>query len=105
MLERLRTLLGTTPVFERADVCDAAAMAQIVQRHRIDAAIHFAALKAVGESVQQPLAYYRNNLGGLLTVCDALGQHGAKRFVFSSSARMAAAAAIAGHFVDIREWS
>ncbi len=86
VLERLRTLLGVAPVFEQADVCDAAAMTQVVQRHRIDAAIHFAALKAVGESVQKPLDYYRNNLGGLLAVCDALGAHGAKRFVFSSSA-------------------
>ena len=86
VLERLQTLLGAAPVFERADVCDAAAMAQVVQRHKIDAAIHFAALKAVGESVQRPLDYYRNNLGGLLNVCDALGRHGAKRFVFSSSA-------------------
>jgi UDP-glucose 4-epimerase len=86
VLERLRALLGAAPVFEQADVCDAAAMSQVVQRHRIGAAIHFAALKAVGESVQRPLDYYRNNLGGLLTVCDALASHGAKRFVFSSSA-------------------
>jgi UDP-glucose 4-epimerase len=86
VLERLRALLGAAPVFEQADVCDVAAMAQVVQRHRIGAAIHFAALKAVGESVQRPLDYYRNNLGGLLTVCDALASHGAKRFVFSSSA-------------------
>jgi UDP-glucose 4-epimerase len=86
VLERLQALLGKTPVFERADVCDAAAVLAIAQRHRIDAAIHFAALKAVGESVQQPLAYYRNNLGGVVAACEALGQAGAKRFVFSSSA-------------------
>jgi UDP-glucose 4-epimerase len=86
VLERLRTLLGTTPVFEQADVCDAAAMHAVVQRHRIDAAIHFAALKAVGESMQQPLAYYQNNLGGLLETCAALSEVDAKRVVFSSSA-------------------
>lgn len=86
VLERLHTLLGAPPVFEQADVCDAAAMRAIVQRHRVDAAIHFAALKAVGESMQQPLAYYRNNLGGVLATCEALGDKGAKRFVFSSSA-------------------
>jgi UDP-glucose 4-epimerase len=86
VLDRLQTLLGAAPVFERADVCDAAAMLAIAERHRVDAAIHFAALKAVGESVQQPLAYYRNNLGGVLATCDALGRAGAKRFVFSSSA-------------------
>jgi UDP-glucose 4-epimerase len=86
VLDRLQALLGTKPVFERADVCDAATMLAIAQRHRVDAAIHFAALKAVGESVQQPLVYYRNNIGGLLATCDALGRTGAKRFVFSSSA-------------------
>jgi len=86
VLKRLQALLGTQPVFERADVCDTAVMLDIAQRHRVDAAIHFAALKAVGESVQQPLAYYRNNLGGLLATCEALGRAGAKRFVFSSSA-------------------
>jgi UDP-glucose 4-epimerase len=86
VLERLQTLLGATPVFEHADVCDAAAMQGIAQRHRIDGAIHFAALKAVGESVQRPLAYYRNNIGGLLATCETLGRAGAKRLVFSSSA-------------------
>jgi UDP-glucose 4-epimerase len=86
VLERLQVLLGQTPVFEHIDVCDAAAMHGLMQRHRFDAAIHFAALKAVGESVEKPLAYYQNNLGGLLETCAALGQAGAKRLVFSSSA-------------------
>ncbi|MDE2081928.1 MAG: UDP-glucose 4-epimerase GalE [Burkholderiales bacterium] len=86
VLQRLRELSGTEPVFERADICDAAAVEAILQRHRIAAAVHFAAFKAVGESTQQPLAYYANNLGGLLNVCAALQRHGVKRFVFSSSA-------------------
>ena len=86
VLDRLQALLGTQPVFERADVCDPSAMLAIAQRHGVDAAIHFAALKAVGESMQQPLAYYRNNLSGVLATCEALGRAGAKRFVFSSSA-------------------
>jgi UDP-glucose 4-epimerase len=86
VLERLAELGGRTPVFERADVADAAAMAGVFARHRIDAAVHFAALKAVGESVAQPLAYFRNNIDGLLTVCEALRAHGVGRFVFSSSA-------------------
>ena len=86
VLERLQALLGHAPVFERADVCDAAAMAALCARHRIDATVHFAASKAVGESVAKPLAYYANNLGGLLTVCEAMRRHGASRFVFSSSA-------------------
>ena len=86
VLNRLRELSGQTPVFEPVNVCDAAAMEGVFQRHRIDAAVHFAAFKAVGESAERPLAYYANNLGGLLTVCDALLRHGVHRFVFSSSA-------------------
>ena len=86
VLDRLQTLLGHTPRFERANVCDAAAMGALLQRHRIDACVHFAASKAVGESTAKPLAYYTNNLGGLLTVCEAMRQQGTQRFVFSSSA-------------------
>jgi UDP-glucose 4-epimerase len=86
VLNRLQRLSGRKPVFERLDVGDAAAMQGLLQRHQIDAAVHFAAFKAVGESVAQPLAYYRNNVGGLVNVCDALQRHGVKRFVFSSSA-------------------
>jgi UDP-glucose 4-epimerase len=86
VLNRLRELGHREPAFERASVCDAAAVEALFQRHRIDAAVHFAALKAVGESAQMPLAYYANNLGGLLTICQAMQRHGIKRFVFSSSA-------------------
>jgi UDP-glucose 4-epimerase len=86
VLERLAELGGRTPVFERADVCDAAALDAVFQRHRIDATVHFAALKAVGESAALPLAYHRNNLDGLLTVCESMRAHGVGRFVFSSSA-------------------
>ena len=86
VLQRLQQLSGHTPVFEQANVCDAAAMAALFQRHRIDATVHFAALKAVAESTAQPLAYYANNLGGLFTVCGAMHKQGVKRFVFSSSA-------------------
>ena len=86
VLNRLRTLAGREPVFERADVCDASALDAIFGRHRIDAIVHFAAFKAVGESTARPLAYYRNNIGGLVTVCEAMQRHDCKRFVFSSSA-------------------
>jgi len=86
VLERLRELSGQAPVFEKADVCDAAAMDAIFRRHRIDATVHFAAFKAVGESAAQPLAYYGNNLGGLVTTCRTMLQHGVTRLVFSSSA-------------------
>ena len=86
VLERLQQLSGQAPVFERANVADAAAMAGIFQRHAIVAVVHFAAFKAVGESAAQPLAYYRNNLGGLINVCEAMRAAACSRFVFSSSA-------------------
>ncbi len=86
VLKRLQQLGGRTPTFEKADVCDATAMQSIFQRHAIDATVHFAALKSVGESTTKPLAYYANNLGGLLTVCRTMQAQGVKRFVFSSSA-------------------
>ena len=86
VLERLQALLGQAPRFERINVCDAAAMAALLRRQRIDAAVHFAASKSVGESVARPLAYYANNLGGLITLCEAMRAHGALRLVFSSSA-------------------
>jgi UDP-glucose 4-epimerase len=86
VLNRLQRIAGRSPQFERADVCDAAAMQALFERQRIDAVVHFAAHKAVGESVAQPLSYYRNNLLGLLTVCEAMRSHSCERFVFSSSA-------------------
>jgi UDP-glucose 4-epimerase len=86
VLNRLRELSGQAPVFEQVNVCDGAALEGVFQRHRIDAAVHFAAFKAVGESTARPLAYYANNLGGLLNVCQTMLRHQVKRFVFSSSA-------------------
>jgi UDP-glucose 4-epimerase len=86
VLEHLARLIGHTPRFERADVTDRAALDGVLERHRIDAAVHFAASKAVGESVAEPLAYYRNNLGGLVTLCQALRAADVRRLVFSSSA-------------------
>lgn len=87
VLQRLQRLLGgEAPVFEQGSVTDAAFVESVFQRHRIDAVVHFAAFKAVGESTAQPLSYYANNIGGLLTVCEAMRRHGCHRFVFSSSA-------------------
>ena len=86
VLERLRELLGHEPAFHRADVCDAAALAHAFDAQPVDAVVHFAALKAVGESVREPLAYFRNNLGGLIGVCEAMRSRGVKTLVFSSSA-------------------
>jgi UDP-glucose 4-epimerase len=86
VLERLTTIGGREPDFVEADVCDAAALDQVFARRRIDAVIHFAALKAVGESTSKPLAYYANNLGGLLALCQTMQAHDCKKLVFSSSA-------------------
>lgn len=86
VLNRLRTLSGSEPEFVRADVCDAATMAAVFDTGRIDAAVHFAAFKAVGESTAKPLAYYANNIGGLLTLAQTMSDHGCKTLVFSSSA-------------------
>jgi UDP-glucose 4-epimerase len=86
VLARLKTLGGVTPDFIQADVCDAAAVDAVFAREPIDAVVHFAAFKAVGESTSKPLAYYANNLNGLLTVCQAMERHGCKALVFSSSA-------------------
>ena len=86
VLERLQRISGQQPVFERADVNDAPALRAVFERHRPDAVVHFAAFKAVGESTQQPLLYYGNNIGGLVTLCHAMRDAGCTRIVFSSSA-------------------
>ncbi len=86
VLNRIKALSGDTPRFEQADVRDAAALDSVFSRHRIDAVVHFAAFKAVGESVQKALAYYANNIGGLLNLCQTMDRHGCKSLVFSSSA-------------------
>ena len=86
VLARLERIGGRTPRFVEADVGDAAALAALFAREKIDAVVHFAALKAVGESVEQPLAYWRNNVVGLLTLVEAMGRAGCRTLVFSSSA-------------------
>ncbi len=86
VLDRLHSLIGRPPVFEQIDVTDGVAVGSLFERHCIDATVHFAALKAVGESTERPLDYYANNLGALLTVCRAMQSRGVRRFVFSSSA-------------------
>ncbi len=67
-------------------MCDAAALDRVLTRHAVDAAVHFAAFKAVGESTAKPLDYYANNLGGLVALCRTMRAHGCRRLVFSSSA-------------------
>lgn len=85
-VRRIEEITGKRVTFYRDDVCDRAAMERIFDGEQIDAVIHFAGYKAVGESVAKPLEYYRNNLEGTLTLCDVMRQHGVKNIIFSSSA-------------------
>ncbi|MBB3258029.1 UDP-glucose 4-epimerase [Paraburkholderia bannensis] len=85
-LARVERITGKPVAFYHADVRDAQALTRIFEAHKITGVIHFAALKAVGESVAKPIEYYRNNLDGLLVMLDVMRQHGVKQFVFSSSA-------------------
>ena len=85
-IRRLEELAGQAIPHYEADVRDPEAMDRIFSENDFDAVIHFARLKAVGESVSQPLRYYRNNLDSTLTLCETMAAHGVKRIVFSSSA-------------------
>jgi len=85
-LKRVAALAGRAPVFHEVDVLDRPALDRVFAAHAIDAVIHFAALKAVGESVAKPLDYYRNNISGAITLCEAMEAAGVKNLVFSSSA-------------------
>jgi UDP-glucose 4-epimerase len=86
VLTRLQALGGARPDFIEADVRDKAALHSVFEGRRIDAVVHFAALKAVGESTAKPLAYFANNIGGLLSLCEVMAAHDCKALVFSSSA-------------------
>ncbi|HPT78235.1 MAG TPA: UDP-glucose 4-epimerase GalE [Candidatus Atribacteria bacterium] len=85
-LRRVRQITGKELKFYKIDVCDSTAVDQIFSDNKIDAVIHFAGFKAVGESVAKPLAYYRNNLLSAITVIEAMIKNGVRNFVFSSSA-------------------
>lgn len=84
-LRRVRQLAGRDLEFHQADLRSAAAVEKIFARGRIDSVIHFAGLKAVGESVEKPLLYWDNNVNGTLVLLDAMTRHGVKTMVFSSS--------------------
>lgn len=85
-LERVKELTGRSVTFKKIDLLDVDGMDSIFSSHSIDAVIHFAGLKAVGESVEKPLYYYENNVSGTVNLCKAMNKHGVKRMVFSSSA-------------------
>ena len=85
-LKRVEKITGKSVTFYEADILDKEALNKIFDAHEIEAVIHFAGYKAVGESVQKPIEYYHNNMTGTLVLCDVMRAHGVKNIVFSSSA-------------------
>ncbi len=85
-LRRVTELTGKAVDFRKVDILDKASLTEVVKGAGFDSVIHFAALKAVGESVSQPLRYYQNNITGTLVLCEVMQEQGVKNIVFSSSA-------------------
>ena len=85
-VDRIEEITGKKVTFYEADIRDRAGIKAVFDQEQIDAVIHFAGLKAVGESVAKPIEYYENNIGGTLTLCDEMRNHGVKNIIFSSSA-------------------
>ena len=86
VLDRIAQITGKKPKFYEADLRDKAALDKIFNDAQYDSVIHFAGLKAVGESVEKPLEYYENNIGGTVNLIEAMRAHGVKKIIFSSSA-------------------
>ncbi|MCQ2426598.1 MAG: SDR family NAD(P)-dependent oxidoreductase [Lachnospiraceae bacterium] len=85
-VKRVRSLVGREVPFYKMDFTDKAAVETLFEKEAIDCVVHFAGLKAVGESVSKPLEYYRNNLDSTLTLLEVMKEHGVKKLIFSSSA-------------------
>ncbi|MDR1984705.1 MAG: UDP-glucose 4-epimerase GalE [Prevotellaceae bacterium] len=86
IVKRMNEIIGQTIPFYNIDVADVAALDEVFCKHKIDAVIHFAGLKAVGESVQIPVKYYRNNIDSTLSLLEIMAKHNVHTFIFSSSA-------------------
>jgi len=86
VLDGIESVLGYRPTLHTGDCTNPVFLTSVFEREHIDGIIHFAALKAVGESLEQPLRYYRNNIGSLIDILDMALHHGVRAFVFSSSA-------------------
>lgn len=86
VIDRIETITGRRPAFYPIDCADAEALREVFRTHPIEAVIHFAGFKAVGESVRKPLPYYRNNLDSTMTLLEAMEEFGCTKLVFSSSA-------------------
>ena len=86
VIDNIEKITGVRPMFIKADLCDKVAVDTALGDYKFDAVIHFAGLKAVGESVEKPLMYYKNNLLGTINLLESMVSHGVKKIVFSSSA-------------------
>jgi len=86
VLDRIAEIVGTRPKFYQADLLDKMALEKIFSENEFDVVMHFAGLKAVGESVEEPLKYYENNISGTLNLLEAMKNHDVKKIIFSSSA-------------------
>ena len=86
VLDRIEAITNNRPVFYKADICDKESLKKVFDNEKFDGVIHFAGLKAVGESVQKPMLYYKNNIAGTLNLLEVMGEHGCKNIIFSSSA-------------------
>ena len=86
-LQRVEEIIGVSEIpFYQVDIRDREGLEKVFSEHKLDACIHFAGLKAVGESVEKPWEYYENNIGGTLVLVDVMRKHGCKNIIFSSSA-------------------
>ena len=81
-LNRVEKITGKTVKFYENDIADMEAMTKIFDENDIDSVIHFAGLKAVGESVEKPLEYYKNNIAGTLNMCEVMRNHNVKNIIF-----------------------
>lgn len=86
VLHRIELISGKQPLFYQVDIGDIETLSLVFSKHKIDAVIHFAALKAVGESVEQPFKYYQNNIASTIVLLDLMQEYNVKKIVFSSSA-------------------
>ena len=86
VVDRITQITGKKPAFYNVDLLDKEALDDVFEKEKIDAVIHFAGLKAVGESVEKPIEYYHNNITGTLHLVDCMRNHDVKNIIFSSSA-------------------
>lgn len=103
VLDKIEQLTGVRPKFHEVDLRDAEAMADVFEDGNFETVIHFAGLKAVGESVEQPLRYYENNVGGTINLLECMQEYGVHKIIFSSSATVYGEQAEAANLAETME--